>query len=100
MYRIEGLHFVGGVFTNLTQDHLDFHKTLADYRDTKKKFFDSLDKTAFALTNVDDKNGGYMLQNTLARKCTYSLKTMADFRATVLENTFSGMLLRINEKEV
>ena len=100
MHRIEGLHFVGGVFTNLTQDHLDFHKTLADYRDTKKKFFDSLDKTAFALTNVDDKNGGYMLQNTLARKCTYSLKTMADFRATVLENTFSGMLLRINEKEV
>ena len=98
--RVSGVEFDTAVFTNLTQDHLDFHKTLADYRDTKKKFFDSLDKTAFALTNVDDKNGGYMLQNTLARKCTYSLKTMADFRATVLENTFSGMLLRINEKEV
>ena len=84
MHRIEGLHFAGGVFTNLTQDHLDFHKTLADYRDTKKKFFDSLSKTSFALTNIDDKNGSYMLQNTLARKCTYSLKTMADFRATVL----------------
>ena len=100
MHRIEGLHFAGGVFTNLTQDHLDFHKTLADYRDTKKKFFDSLSKTSFALTNTDDKNGSYMLQNTSARIYSYSLKSMADFRATVLENTFSGMLLRINDKEV
>ena len=100
MHRIEGLHFAGGVFTNLTQDHLDFHKTLADYRDTKKKFFDSLSKTSFALTNIDDKNGRYMLQNSSARSYSYSLKTMADFRATVLENTFSGMLLRINDKEV
>ena len=100
MHRIEGLHFAGGIFTNLTQDHLDFHKTLADYRDTKKKFFDSLSKTSFALTNIDDKNGSYMLQNTSARSYSYSLKTMADFRATVLENTFSGMLLRINDKEV
>ena len=100
MHRIEGLHFAGGIFTNLTQDHLDFHKTLADYRDTKKKFFDSLSKTSFALTNIDDKNGSYMLQNTPARTYSYSLKTMADFRATVLENTFSGMLLRISDKEV
>ena len=100
MHRIEGLHFAGGIFTNLTQDHLDFHKTLADYRDTKKKFFDSLSKTSFALTNIDDKNGSYMLQNTSARTYSYSLKTMADFRATILENTFSGMLLRINDKEV
>ena len=100
MHRIEGLHFAGGVFTNLTQDHLDFHKTLADYRDTKKKFFDSLSKTSFALTNTDDKNGSYMLQNTSARIYSYSLKSMADFRVTVLENTFSGMLLRINDKEV
>ena len=100
MHRIEGLQFAGGIFTNLTQDHLDFHKTLADYRDTKKKFFDNLSKTSFALTNIDDKNGSYMLQNTSARTYSYSLKTMADFRATVLENTFSGMLLRINDKEV
>ena len=100
MHRIEGLHFAGGIFTNLTQDHLDFHKTLADYRDTKKKFFDSLSKTSFALTNIDDKNGSYMLQNTSAHTYSYSLKTMADFRATVLENTFSGMLLRISDKEV
>ena len=100
LHRIEGLHFSGGVFTNLTQDHLDFHNTLADYRDTKKKFFDSLSKTAFALTNIDDKNGSYMLQNTPAKRYTYALKTMADFRLSVLENTFSGMLLRIETQEV
>lgn len=100
LHRIEGLHFSGGVFTNLTQDHLDFHNTLADYRDTKKKFFDSLSKTAFALTNIDDKNGSYMLQNTPAKRYSYALKTMADFRLSVLENTFSGMLLRIETQEV
>lgn len=100
LHRIEGLHFSGGIFTNLTQDHLDFHNTLADYRDTKKKFFDSLSKTAFALTNIDDKNGSYMLQNTPAKRYSYALKTMADFRLSVLENTFSGMLLRIETQEV
>ncbi|ERI63745.1 UDP-N-acetylmuramoyl-L-alanyl-D-glutamate--2,6-diaminopimelate ligase [Capnocytophaga sp. oral taxon 863 str. F0517] len=100
LHRIEGLHFSGGVFTNLTQDHLDFHNTLADYRDTKKKFFDSLSKTAFALTNIDDKNGSYMLQNTPAKRYSYALKTMADFRLSVLENTFSGMLLRIETQEL
>lgn len=100
LHRIEGLHFSGGIFTNLTQDHLDFHNTLADYRDIKKKFFDSLSKTAFALTNIDDKNGSYMLQNTPAKRYSYALKTMADFRLSVLENTFSGMLLRIETQEV
>ena len=98
--RTEGLQFAGGVFTNLTHDHLDYHPTFAEYRDVKKSFFDHLSKTAFALTNVDDKNGQIMLQNTQATKKTYALKSYADYRAQILENQLSGLLLKINENEV
>lgn len=98
--RTEGLHFEGGVFTNLTHDHLDYHPTFAEYRDVKKAFFDHLPKTAFALTNSDDKNGEVMLQNTSAKKRSYALKTYADYRAQILENQLSGLLLKINENEV
>jgi len=98
--RTEGLHFVGGVFTNLSHDHLDYHPTFAEYRDVKKLFFDHLPNTAFALTNVDDKNGLVMLQNTPARKLTYALKTYADYKAQILENQLSGLLLKVNENEV
>ncbi len=98
--RTEGLHFTGGVFTNLTHDHLDYHKTFKEYRDVKKSFFDSLPKTAFALVNIDDKNGLIMLQNTKAKKYSYALKTMADFKVKILENQFSGLLLNINGSEV
>lgn len=98
--RTLGLHFRGGVFTNLTHDHLDYHKDFATYRDIKKKFFDELPKTAFALVNVDDKNGEVMLQNTKATKLTYALKTAADYHARIIENHLSGLLLRINNKEV
>ena len=98
--RTEGLHFVGGVFTNLSHDHLDYHATFSEYRDVKKAFFDNLPKTAFALTNVDDKNGLVMLQNSLARKLTYALKTYAIYKAQILENQLSGLLLKINENEV
>ncbi len=98
--RTEGLHFEGGVFTNLSHDHLDYHPTFAEYRDVKKSFFDNLPKTAFALTNVDDKNGQVMLQNTKARKLTYALKTYADYKAQILENQLSGLLLKINNNEV
>ena len=98
--RTESLHFEGGVFTNLSHDHLDYHDTFAEYRDVKKSFFDSLPKSAFAITNVDDKNGVVMLQNTVARKRTYALKTYADFKAQVLENQLSGLVLKINNDEV
>jgi UDP-N-acetylmuramoyl-L-alanyl-D-glutamate--2,6-diaminopimelate ligase len=98
--RTEGLHFEGGVFTNLTHDHLDYHPTFAEYRDVKKSFFDHLPKSAFALTNIDDKNGQVMLQNTKARKLTYALKTYADYKAQILENQLSGLLLKINNNEV
>lgn len=98
--RTEGLHFSGGVFTNLTHDHLDYHKTFKEYRDVKKMFFDGLPKTAFALVNMDDKNGAVMLQNTQAKKISYALKTMADYKAKILENQFSGLLLTINGNEV
>ena len=98
--RTEGLHFVGGVFTNLSHDHLDYHATFLEYRDVKKSFFDHLPKTAFVLTNVDDKNGLVMLQNTQARKLTYALKTYADYKAQILENQLTGLLLKINENEV
>ncbi len=98
--RIESLHFVGGVFTNLTHDHLDYHNTFAEYRDVKKTFFDQLPKTAFALVNVDDKNGMVMLQNTNAKKVTYALKTGADYKAKIIENRFEGLLLNINGQEV
>ena len=98
--RTEALHFTGGVFTNLSHDHLDYHSTFAEYRDVKKSFFDNLPKTAFALSNVDDKNGQVMLQNTSAKKLTYALKSYADYKAQILENQLSGLLLKINGNEV
>jgi UDP-N-acetylmuramoyl-L-alanyl-D-glutamate--2,6-diaminopimelate ligase len=98
--RTEGLEFAGGVFTNLSHDHLDYHNSFAEYRDVKKSFFDSLSKNAFALTNVDDKNGNIMLQNTKAKKRTYALKTLADYKAKIIEKSFSGTLLSINGTEV
>ncbi|TDS10933.1 UDP-N-acetylmuramoylalanyl-D-glutamate--2,6-diaminopimelate ligase [Maribacter caenipelagi] len=98
--RTEGLVFEGAIFTNLSHDHLDYHKTFAEYRDTKKILFDQLPKTAFALTNVDDKNGLVMLQNTKARKASYALKNYADYRAQILENQFDGQLLKINDHEL
>ena len=98
--RTEALHFVGGVFTNLSHDHLDYHPTFAEYRDVKKSFFDNLSKSAFVLTNVDDKNGAVMLQNTVANKRTYALKTYADYKAQILENQLSGLLLKIEGNEV
>jgi len=94
--RIEGLLFSGGIFTNLTHDHLDYHSTFAEYRDIKKSFFDKLPKTAFALSNIDDKNGNLMLQNTPAKKRTYSLKSYSDYKTYVLENQFSGLLLKMD----
>jgi UDP-N-acetylmuramoyl-L-alanyl-D-glutamate--2,6-diaminopimelate ligase len=98
--RTEGLHFVGGVFTNLSHDHLDYHATFAEYRDVKKSFFDNLSKDAFALSNIDDKNGLVMLQNTSAKKLTYALKSYSDYKAQILENQLSGLLLKINGNEV
>ena len=98
--RTEALHFRGGIFTNLSHDHLDYHPTFAEYRDVKKSFFDHLPNTAFALTNSDDKNGSVMLQNTSARKLTYALKTYADYKAQILENQLSGLLLKVNGNEV
>lgn len=98
--RTEGLHFEGGIFTNLSHDHLDYHSTFAEYRDVKKAFFDGLPKTAFALINSDDKNGSVMLQNTKAKKYTYALKGYADYRSQILENQFSGLLLKVNDSEV
>ncbi len=98
--RTSGLVFKGGIFTNLTHDHLDYHKTFAAYRDVKKSFFDSLPSTAFALTNLDDKNGAIMLQNTKAKKYSYALKTEADYKARIIENQFNGLLLNINGQEV
>lgn len=99
-YRISGLRFAGGIFTNITHDHLDYHKTFKEYLNVKKSFFDHLPKTAFALTNSDDKNGEVMLQNTQARKRSYSLKSLTDYKAKVLENQFSGLVLTIQGKEI
>lgn len=98
--RIHGLHFRGGIFTNLSHDHLDYHKTFAEYRDVKKAFFDYLPKSAFAITNLDDKNGAIMVQNTKAKVCGYALKSYADYRAQILENQITGLQLRINGQEV
>lgn len=98
--RTEGLKFEGGIFTNLSHDHLDYHNSFAEYRDVKKRFFDQLSTSAFALVNIDDKNGLVMLQNTKAKKYTYALKTYADFKAQILENEFSGLLLKINNDDV
>ena len=98
--RIGGLTFAGGIFTNLTRDHLDYHKTIENYRDAKKKFFDDMPKNAFAITNADDKNGMVMVQNTKATVKTYSIRTMADFHAKIIECHFEGMYLEVNGKEV
>ena len=97
--RTDGLVFKGGIFTNLTHDHLDYHESFENYRDTKKQFFDSLTNNSFALTNNDDKNGMVMLQNTIADKYTYSLNSVSDFKAKILESSFDGMLLKINSTE-
>ena len=98
--RIGGLHFAGGIFTNLTRDHLDYHKTVENYRNAKKMFFDMLPKGAFAITNADDKNGMFMVQNTKATVKTYSVRQMADFRARIVECHFEGMYLEIGGREV
>ncbi len=98
--RIGGLNFAGGIFTNLTRDHLDYHKTFENYRDAKKAFFDSLPKGAFAITNADDKNGMVMVQNTRATVKTYSMRSMADFRARIIECHFEGMYLEVDGREV
>lgn len=98
--RTEGLCFEGGIFTNLTHDHLDYHNTFAEYRDVKKAFFDALPSKAFALVNVDDKNGLVMIQNTKARKYTYALKSYADYKVQILENQLGGLLLKVNDSEV
>ena len=99
-HRISGLDFTGAIFTNLTRDHLDYHKTFENYRNAKKMFFDDLSKNAFAITNADDKNGMIMVQNTKATIKTYSIKRMADFRAKILECHFEDMYLEIDGKEV
>ena len=98
--RIGGLKFAGGMFTNLTRDHLDYHKTFENYRDAKKLFFDQLPKGSFAITNADDKNGLFMVQNTKAQVKTYSIRQMADFRARIIECHFEGMYLEIDGREV
>jgi len=98
--RTEGLEFSGGVFTNLSHDHLDYHTDFKEYRDVKKLFFDQLPKEAFALINLDDKNGPIMIQNTSAKTVTYGLKSFADYKAQILENQFTGLLLKINNNEL
>jgi UDP-N-acetylmuramoyl-L-alanyl-D-glutamate--2,6-diaminopimelate ligase len=98
--RISGVKFKGGIFTNITRDHIDYHQTFDNYLHAKKTFFDGLSKNAFALTNMDDKNGLVMLQNTKARKYTYSLRNMADFKTRILDDGFDGMLLDVNRREV
>ena len=98
--RIGGLKFAGGIFTNLTRDHLDYHGTVDNYLKAKKTFFDNLPKSAFAITNLDDKNGMVMVQNTKAKVCTYSLRSLSDFKGKVLEDGFEGMLMDINNVEV
>ncbi len=98
--RIAGLQFAGGIFTNITHDHLDYHKTFDEYIKVKKSFFDNLPNTAFALTNLDDKRGNVMLQNTKARKATYSLRTMAEFKGKILENNLTGLVMQVGNKDV
>lgn len=99
-HRTTGLNFAGGIFTNLSHDHLDYHNSFAEYRDVKKRFFDELPASSFALVNIDDKNGRVMVQNTKAKKVTYALKSVADYKAQILENDFSGLLLKVNDQEV
>jgi UDP-N-acetylmuramoyl-L-alanyl-D-glutamate--2,6-diaminopimelate ligase len=98
--RVAGLNFTGGIFSNITHDHLDYHKTFDDYIKAKKSFFDGLSSHAFAISNADDKRGQVMLQNSAAKKYFYSLKTMADFKGKILENSMSGLLMIINDVEV
>lgn len=98
--RIAAIEFAGGVFTNITHDHLDYHKTFAEYLKTKKTFFDQLPQNAFAITNIDDKNGLVIVQNTKAQKFTYSNRSMADFRCKVIESHFDGMLLNLEDREI
>jgi UDP-N-acetylmuramoyl-L-alanyl-D-glutamate--2,6-diaminopimelate ligase len=98
--RIAGLHFAGGIFSNITHDHLDYHKTFDEYIRVKKSFFDSLPSSSFAIANADDKRGAVMLQNTNAKKYYYSLKTMADFKGRILENNLTGLVMTVNDQEV
>ena len=99
-HRIDGLYYTGGIFSNITHDHLDYHKTFDEYIRVKKSFFDGLSSAAFALTNADDKRGEVMLQNTAAAKYTYSLKTTADFKGKILENNLTGLVMLVNDQEV
>jgi UDP-N-acetylmuramoyl-L-alanyl-D-glutamate--2,6-diaminopimelate ligase len=99
-HRIAGLYYTGGIFSNITHDHLDYHKTFDEYIRVKKLFFDGLSSNAFALTNIDDKRGEVMLQNTTAAKYTYSLKTTADFKGRILENNLTGLVMLLNDQEV
>lgn len=99
-HRIGGLNFTGGIFSNITHDHLDYHKTFSEYIQVKKRFFDTLSPTAFALTNIDDKNGKVMVQNSSAKTYTYAVKSPADFKAKIIENQLSGMVLHLNGIEV
>jgi UDP-N-acetylmuramoyl-L-alanyl-D-glutamate--2,6-diaminopimelate ligase len=99
-HRVAGLQFAGGIFSNITHDHLDYHKTFDEYIRVKKQFFDSLPSSSFALSNADDKRGGIMIQNTRAKKYLYSLKTMADFKGKIIENSLSGLVLMVNDIEV
>jgi UDP-N-acetylmuramoyl-L-alanyl-D-glutamate--2,6-diaminopimelate ligase len=98
--RIAGLEFAGGLFSNITHDHLDYHKTFDEYIKAKKGFFDGLSSSAFAITNIDDKRGAVMLQNTAAKKLSYSLRSMADFKGKILDNGLSGLAMTINDQEV
>ena len=99
-HRIAGLQFAGGLFSNITHDHLDYHKTFDEYIRVKKSFFDSLSSHAFAISNLDDKRGMVMLQNTPAQKYFYSLRTMADFKGKILENGLTGLVMTVNDQEV
>ncbi len=99
-HRIAGLQYTGALFTNITHDHLDYHQTFEEYIRVKKLFFDNLPNSAFAITNIDDKRGLVMLQNTQAKKCTYSLKTMANYKGKILENNLTGLVMTVNEQEV
>jgi UDP-N-acetylmuramoyl-L-alanyl-D-glutamate--2,6-diaminopimelate ligase len=98
--RIAGLQFAGALFSNITHDHLDYHKTFDEYIKAKKGFFDGLPASAFAITNIDDKRGAVMLQNTAAKKLSYSLRTMADFKGKILENGLTGLIMTVNDQEV
>src|SRR5206468_5029628 len=99
-HRITGLQFAVGIFTNITHDHLDYHKTFDEYIRVKKSFFDSLPSSAVAISNADDKRGTVMLQNTNARKYYYALRTIAEFKGKILENSLSGLVMNVNEQEV